>query len=246
MNRHCLGKLEEYHQQFAHANEWMAEVTRETDRRSHDMCNSLARFTDEQHDIRKVVEDLARKIDAIQQGTHPRESARSSNDPEEASIDVGVPVLLEIEDVKRKVERLTAETVSKNAQAISALNSLMLRVDATENQIQRWRYRLLTIDGSDDEAIVTAVEAHEQLGQFKGATRRNIEEVRQVIMALEDRVNILRRSRDDTWQLVNDRLTTEVSASLSDRVAGIERQMQSQSFATISHQSQFGQEEFAQ
>ena len=37
MNNHVLGKLEEYHQQFARANEWMADVTRETDRRSHDL-----------------------------------------------------------------------------------------------------------------------------------------------------------------------------------------------------------------
>ena len=49
-----------------------------------------------------------------------------------------------------------------------------------------------------------------------------------MIMGLEDRACILRRSRDDTWQLVNDRLTNEVdraSASLSDRVEEIERQM---------------------
>ena len=119
-----------------------------------------------------MVESLARKIDAIiQNGTHPGESARSRNDPELASTDVGVPALFESEDL-------------------------------TENQIQRWRYRLpdLTADDSYDEAIVAAVEVQEQLGQFKGATRRKIEELRQVIMALEDRVNILRRSRDDTWQ----------------------------------------------
>ena len=109
----------------------------------------------------------------------------------------------------------------------------------------------MTADDSDDEATVTAFEVQEQIGQFKGASRRKIGELRQVIMALEDRVNILRRSRDDTWQLVSDRLTNEVdraSATLSDRVAGIERQMQSQNPtpATISDQSPVGQEEFAQ
>ena len=94
-----------------------------------------------------------------------------------------------------------------------------------ENQIMQWRHRLpdLTADHSDDEAaILAAIEVQEQLGAFKGATRRRIEELRQVTMALGDRVNILRRARDDTW--VNDRLTTEVdraSATLSDRMAGI-------------------------
>ena len=42
MNNHVLVKLEEYHQQFVCANEWMADVTRETDRRSRDMCNSIS------------------------------------------------------------------------------------------------------------------------------------------------------------------------------------------------------------
>ena len=70
-------------------------------------------------------------------------------------------------------------------------------------------------------------------------------------MALEDRVNILRRSWDDTWELVNDRLTIEVdraSATLSDRIPGIERIVQSQSAtpATASVQSPSKQEDFAQ
>ena len=51
MNNHVLVKLEEYHQQFARANEWMAEVTRETDRRSHDMCNSISKFIDEHYNV---------------------------------------------------------------------------------------------------------------------------------------------------------------------------------------------------
>ena len=71
------------------------------------------------YDIRKVVEDLARKVDAIQNGTHPGESAGSSAGPEQASTDIGVPALLEIEDLKRKVERLTEKVTKKTK--ISAL-----------------------------------------------------------------------------------------------------------------------------
>ena len=118
----------------------------------------------------------------------------------------------------------------------------------------RWRCRLpdLTADDSDDEAtIVTAAEVQEQLGAFKGATRRRIEDLRQVTMALEDRVNILRRARDDTWELVNDRVTAaldRISTTLSDRVTRIERIVRSKSATPVtpSDQNLVGQEEFAQ
>ena len=43
----------------------------ETDCRSQDICMSIGKFVDEQSDIRKVVEELARRVDAMQNGTHP-------------------------------------------------------------------------------------------------------------------------------------------------------------------------------
>ena len=82
-------RLEEFHVLLHRPNEWIAEVTRETDRRSRDMCDLISKFIDEQHDIRKVVENLAQKIDAIQKGTHPGESAGSSAGPEQASTSLG-------------------------------------------------------------------------------------------------------------------------------------------------------------
>ena len=157
---------------------------------------------------------------------------------------------MEIEDLKRKVERLT-EKVNKNTQDITPLTPVL--VDAMKNQIycggdiasQIWLLMTAMM-----KQLSLLLKCKNILDSPKGATRRKIEELRQVIMALEDRVNILRRSRDDIW-LVSDRLTNEVdrvSATLSDRLAGIERQMQSQSAtpATISDQNPVGQEEFAQ
>ena len=51
---------------------------------------------DKQHDIRKVVEGLARQIEVLQNGTHPEGTSSGSN----------AAPLLEIEDLKRKVARL--------------------------------------------------------------------------------------------------------------------------------------------
>ena len=87
----------------------LSKVTQQTDRRAHEMCTSIGHLIDEQHDIRKVVKDLARRIDAIQNGTHPGGTSSGSNAaPEQAPPEVGVPVVLEIEDLK-KVARLAEQ-----------------------------------------------------------------------------------------------------------------------------------------
>ena len=84
-------------------------MTRETDRRSREMRTSISCFIDEQHDIRKVVEDLAQQVEShVKNGTHPKStSADSSSAPEQATTEAGFPALLEIEDLKRKVARLS-------------------------------------------------------------------------------------------------------------------------------------------
>ena len=73
-----MEQLEYAQLRFSHAGEFLTKVTQETDRRSHDMCNSIGHFVYGQHDIRKVVEDLARRIDVIQNGTYPESTSSSS------------------------------------------------------------------------------------------------------------------------------------------------------------------------
>ena len=66
-----MEKLDDFHHNFSKVSGQMSKVTSETDRRSHEMCNSLGHFVTEQNDIRGIVEELARRIDAMQKGTHP-------------------------------------------------------------------------------------------------------------------------------------------------------------------------------
>ena len=157
---------------FARAEECMSEVARETDHWSRETCASISKFTDEQHDIRKVVEDLAQQVENVKHGTHPRStSAGSSSAPEQARTEAGVPALLEIEGLKRKVARLT-EQVTKNSQDISNLTPVLPRVDFMDNQIIRWRHRypeLTSDDGSDSEEevpMLTAQAVYDHLGAF--------------------------------------------------------------------------------
>ena len=145
--------------------------------------------------------------------------------PAQASPPNSVPAFLEIEDLKRKVTRLI-EQVGQNTQAICTLTPLIPRVDLADNQIIRWRHRLphmaTDMDAEEDdevETVVTAIQVREERQAFKESARRRITEARDVITALEDRVNILRRAREDSWEVVTNRVTSEVdkaSATLSE------------------------------
>ena len=83
----------------------------------------------------------------------------------------------------------------------------MRRVDLIEGQIERWRRCLpATCLGDDIDEVTTAVDLQEEFQALKVADRRRIEEIREVIPAIEERVNILRRSRADTWEVISDRV----------------------------------------
>ena len=81
----------------------MAEVGRDCDGSSHEICNSMGAIIDEQNDIRKLVQDLAQQINAIRSGVRPGDTpAESSVVSEQVAPEGSAPALLEIEDLKRK------------------------------------------------------------------------------------------------------------------------------------------------
>ena len=101
------------------------------------------------------------------------------------------------------------------------------------------------------KTVVIAVEVREELQIFQDAARRKVAETREVITAIEERMNILRRAREDAWELVTDRVASEVdraSAILSDCMSEVERVAQSQSAspATTHDQHPSVQENFVQ
>ena len=116
---------------------------------------------------------------------------------------------------------------------MSNFGPVMNRVDLIEDQTARWRYRLPNMMLGDQlDEITTAIELQEEFHAFKAADRRRIENIREVITAIEERVNNLRRSRDDTWELLSDKATPEMDrapATPNERVAEVERAMQTRS-----------------
>ena len=86
--------------------------------------------------------------------------------------------------------------------------------------------------GDQLDEITIAIEVQEEFQALKVADRRRIEEIRDVISAIEKKVNVFRRSREDTWDLISEKLTFEIdiaSATLTERVAEVKRVVQTRS-----------------
>ena len=208
----------------------MRQVVTETDKRAQDMCASIGKVIDEQNDIRKIVEELARRIDAMRDGTHPRDVSSGSNASNEQNLsDVSVAMQLEIENLKTKVARLTEQTTQHTTGLLTPLDG---RVDLVEKQIIKWRYRLPELtDDEDTRTTATAVEVQEELNNFRELTRRKIHEIRQETNSLEAKIGVLERARSESWELVSHRLTSmldRTATTLSDRMTELEQMVQSQ------------------
>ena len=97
------------------------------------------------------MEDLASRLDRSQEVSSATQSELSTN------------VLLEINDLKSKVCRLTEQST---------------KLDLLEDQVVKWRYRLPEwTDDESQEKIVTAVEVREEVDEFKDAVYRKLKEI---------------------------------------------------------------------
>ena len=149
-----MDTLEGIASRFQKSDEVMHKVVMESDKRSNGMCTSIGKFIDEQSDIRKIVEELARRIDAMRDGTHPRcDATRDGTHPRGVFHLAAAHLMSRISqmsvlprnwrsgDPKTKVARLT-EQLTLHTNQIGLLTPLKERVDLAERQIIKWRYRL--------------------------------------------------------------------------------------------------------
>ena len=104
-------------------------VNQTIDRNTHSQRASISAIIDEQRDIRKLVEDLASRLDRSQEESTATQSELSTN------------AILEINDRKSKVCRLTEQSTKLDGD-VSFLSKLSTQVDLLEDQIIKWRYRL--------------------------------------------------------------------------------------------------------
>ena len=82
---------------------------------------------------------------------------------------------------------------------------MLNRLDLVEAQVEHWHIRLepQSVNGRTDRGMVgvhTSMALQEELQAFMRGDRARMQEVWDVVPGIEERVNSLRRSRDDTRQ----------------------------------------------
>ena len=86
-------RVKGFEERLRHVMDHEAHVNQTIDRNTHSQCASISAIIDEQGDIRKLVEDLASRLDRSQEESSATQNELSTN------------ALLEINDLKSKVSR---------------------------------------------------------------------------------------------------------------------------------------------
>ena len=123
-------------ERLRHVMDHEMHVNQTIDRNTHSQSASISVIIDEQSDVRRLVEDLASRLDRSQAVSSETQSELSTN------------ILLEINDLKSKVCRLTEQSTKLDGD-VSFLAKLSTQVDLLEDQVVKWRYRLPEL--TDDE-----------------------------------------------------------------------------------------------
>ena len=155
-------KVEILDSRFQKYDEFVQTVMEKTDKNTREVFSIVSKIIDEQADIRRLVEELARRMD------NTREQSRSEGTTEAATQEeLGVAMQLEVNDLKTKVLRLT-EQITDHIAKVTFFSIMSEKVDLMERQIQRWRYRLPALtDDERQEPVVSAVEVQEELSKFQ-------------------------------------------------------------------------------
>ena len=195
------------------------QVSQTIDRNTHSQCASTSAIIDEQSDIRKLVEDLASRLDRSQAVSGATQNELSTN------------VLLDLNDLKSKVCRLTEQSTKLDGD-LSFLTKLTTQVDLLEDQVVKWRHRLpeLTNDESQ-EKIVSAVEVREELDEFKDAVYRKLREIATSLQTLQESVRLIETDKEESWEAISHKVSTLVESSvgsLTERLTELEQTVQSQ------------------
>ena len=123
------GKVDDLEEKFRMLSNHLDGTAKIIDRNEHAKCASITAMISEQEDIRRLVEELASRLD------HPRE--RSSATQSELS----TAMQLEISDLKAKVLRLAEQCTERDGK-LSFFANMSEQVNLMEQQIIKWRYRL--------------------------------------------------------------------------------------------------------
>ena len=167
---------------------------------------------------KRMLDDLLRRLGHTQENVGETQSESS------------VAMQLEISDLKAKILRLTEQYTEHDAK-VNFFSGMSEQVTYMEQQIHRWRHRLPDLSDDDSrEPVVSAVEVQEELDKFKDVIVKKVREVNNAPFSLEREVRLLERARNDSWEVISQRLSILVDGSvsaLSERLTDLEHTVQS-------------------
>ena len=196
------------------------QVYQTMDQNNQSQTASTVGIIKEQQDLRKMVEELARRFD------------QSQDSPSTPKGDTSTGVLLDIGDLKTKVARLTEDYVQMDGD-VSFLKSLHESIEALGAQIVKWNQRFPELEGTDEDGdkLPTASEVREELLDLDNTCYAKFRHFTDKIKALEGMITTLQNSREESWEAVSNRVSTLVESSvtsLSGRVTELEQALHSQ------------------
>ena len=212
-------KVDNLEDRFQKFTEFTHAITATIDKNEHEKCSSIGKIIHEQEDVRRLAKELASQTF----GSHSRNIGETQGEP-------SVAIQLEMSDLKAKVLRLTEQLTEHDAK-VNFFSVMSEKVDFMEQQIHRWRHRLPDLSDDDSrEPVVSAVEVKEDLDKLKDLTLSKVREVNNALFSLEREVRLIERARNDSWEVISQRLSTVVDGSvsaLSDRLTDLEHTAQS-------------------
>ena len=147
-------------------------VNQTIDRNTHSQVASITALIKEQEDLRKMVEELAGRIDQSQDNlSTPRGEASTSN-------------LLDLGALRTKIIRLTEQNTALEGD-VSFLKGLSEEVEELGNQIIKWNNRLPDLNDENDEKVPTAIEVQEALTVLSEASYKKFHSLFNRIHTLE-------------------------------------------------------------
>ena len=220
-------KVNHLEEKFRMVGDHMDGVAKTKDRNEHSKCASIAAMIREQADVRRLVEELEKRLDQPQEMSSTMQSEFST------------AVQLEISDLKAKALRLTEQGTEQDGK-LTLLASMSEQVELMEQQIIKWRYRLPDFTHNSRECVVIVVEVQEDLYEFKDTAMRKIRELATTLTALEGEVRLFEQDREESWEAVSHKVSTLVDDSVSaltEPLSELEHTVQSRMTTPVTEES---------
>ena len=200
-----------------------AHVNQTIDRNAHSQCASIKAIIAEQAELRRIVEDLASRLDRSQEMSGTAQNEVSTN------------ALLEINALKSKVSRLTEQNTKLEGD-VSYLSSLSEHVDALWKCLPPGSKPPGETGEEGQERVATAVEVQDEMDEFRRDVYRKIKELATGLNNLRESVQLIERDKAEAISHKVSTLVENSVGSLTERLTELEHTVQSQGTTPVTEE----------